>query len=72
VDCYLFGKVTARVGSEDIDLAEMFRQVIYRTLPAALGSRGILPHVRTHVNNTSGSATDLQGRLPRPLRHLTR
>jgi S-adenosylmethionine synthetase len=58
VDCYLFGKVTARVGTEDIDLEEMFRQVIHRTLPAALGDRSILPHVRTHVNNTSGTATD--------------
>jgi S-adenosylmethionine synthetase len=75
VDCYLFGKITARVGSEDIDLAEMFRQVIHRTLPTALGGYGILPHLRTHVNNTSGSATDHDPEFYAPssadaLRHL--
>jgi S-adenosylmethionine synthetase len=75
VDCYLFGKVTDRVGSEGIDLAEMFRQVIHRTLPAALGGRGILPHVRTHVNNTSGTATDHDSEFYAPssaaaLRHI--
>lgn len=58
VDCYLFGKVTTRIGEQDIDVGEMIRQVVARTLPAALGDDAILDHLRTDVNNTSGTAVD--------------
>lgn len=58
VDCYLFGKVTARVGGEDIDLAGDFHRVVSEVLPAVLGDAAVLDHVRTHVNNTCGTAVD--------------
>jgi S-adenosylmethionine synthetase len=58
VDGYLFGKATARIGGEAIDLDGMFRQVVEQTLTAALGDDAILGHLDTHVNNTSGTAAD--------------
>jgi S-adenosylmethionine synthetase len=58
VDCYLFGKVTARVGGEELALEGTFRQVVNQVLPAALGDAAVLDHARTHVNNTSGTAAD--------------
>ncbi|MBI1758961.1 MAG: hypothetical protein HYR62_07015 [Actinobacteria bacterium] len=66
VDCYLFGKITDRVGSTPVPVEEIFGEVIANVLPTALGDGRILDHVRLHVNNTSGIAVDHDARFYRP------
>jgi S-adenosylmethionine synthetase len=66
VDCYLFGKITDRVGPTAIPVEELFREVVADVLPAALGDGRVLDHVRLHVNNTRGVAVDHDPRFYRP------
>ena len=66
VDCYLFGKITDKVGDRPVPVEEIFQQVITEVLPAALGDDRMLNHLRLHVNNTSGVAVDHDPRFYRP------
>lgn len=66
VDCYLIGKITDRVGPTPVPVAAIFDDVLAEVLPAALGDRRILDHVRRHINNTSGVAVDHDPRFYRP------
>ncbi|GAB4054883.1 methionine adenosyltransferase [Catellatospora paridis] len=65
-DCYLFGKVTESVGTVSIPIEAIFADAIETILPAALGDKRILEHLRLHVNNTSGVATDHDPQFYRP------
>ncbi|GIJ28855.1 S-adenosylmethionine synthetase [Micromonospora qiuiae] len=65
-DCYLFGKITDRVGEVQVPVEELFREVVLDVLPAALGDGRILEHLRLHINNTRGSAVDHDPRFYRP------
>lgn len=66
IDCYLFGKITDRVGSTAIPIDELFQGTIASVLPTALGDDRILNHVRLHVNNTRGVAVDHDSQFYRP------
>jgi S-adenosylmethionine synthetase len=65
-DCYLFGKITDQVGATQVPIEEIFRAVVLDVLPAALGDRRILEHLRLHINNTRGTAVDHDQRFYRP------
>jgi S-adenosylmethionine synthetase len=67
VDCYLFGKITDRIGDTDIPIEEFFGAVIDDILPSALGNSAILDHVRLHINNTRGTATDHDTQFYQPV-----
>lgn len=58
VDCYLFGKITERIGGSPIPVQALFSDSVAAALPAALGDNAILEHARLHVNNTCGVAAD--------------
>jgi S-adenosylmethionine synthetase len=66
VDCYLFGKITDRVGAAVIPIEEFFQDVIDDVLPAALGDGRILDHVRLHINNTRGTGMDHDAQFYEP------
>jgi S-adenosylmethionine synthetase len=66
VDCYLIGKITERVGETPIPVVDLFQEVVGDVLSTALGDDRILSHVRLHVNNTSGTATDHDQQFYRP------
>lgn len=65
-DCYLFGKITDRVGATQVPIEEIFRSVVLDVLPAALGDHRILEHLRLHINNTRGTAVDHDPKFYRP------
>ncbi|MFC5186756.1 methionine adenosyltransferase [Actinomadura harenae] len=58
VQCHLFGKVTSSVGDDPIDVAGLFEWSVTDVLTRALGGSEIVPHLRFHITNTSGSAAD--------------
>lgn len=66
VDCYLFGKITDRVGGTVIPVEDFFQDVVDDVLPAALGDGRILDHVRLHINNTRGTAVDHDAQFYEP------
>lgn len=66
VDCYLFGKITERVGGSAIPIERLFEDAVTSVLPVALGDKRVLEHVRLHVNNSSGVAVDHDPQFYRP------
>ncbi len=66
VDCYLFGKVTERVGAATIPIENLFADAVTSVLPVALGDKRVLEHLRLHVNNSSGIAVDHDPQFYRP------
>lgn len=58
VDCYLFGKLTDRIDGVDLPIAELFDEVLREVLTEALGDTAVMRHLRSHVNNTAGTAVD--------------
>lgn len=58
IDCYLFGKLTDRVAGVDLPIAELFDEVLREVLTEALGGTEVIKHLRSHVNNTAGTAVD--------------
>lgn len=66
VDCYLFGKITDRVGATSVPVESLFSDAVTTVLSGALGGRQILDHVRLHINNSSGIAVDHDPQFYRP------
>jgi S-adenosylmethionine synthetase len=66
VDCYLFGKITDRVGDTVIPIEDLFSDVVTTVLPTTLGDKRVLDHLRLHVNNSSGIAMDHDPQFYRP------
>ena len=66
VDCYLFGKITDRIGRTPVPIDALFHDSVTGVLSSALGDDTILRHVRLHVNNTSGVAVDHNPEFYRP------
>ncbi len=58
VDCYLFGKVTDQIGATPVPVEAIFNDAVSTVLSTALGGLRILDHIRLHINNTRGVATD--------------
>src|SRR4051794_18797188 len=52
IDCYLFGKITERVGRSAIPIERLFADAVTSVLPVALGDKRVLEHLRLHVNNS--------------------
>lgn len=65
-DCYLFGKITDQVGTTAIPIHDLFHDAVSVVLPAALGDKRLLDHIRLHVNNSCGVAVDHDPQFYRP------
>jgi S-adenosylmethionine synthetase len=66
VACHLIGKITDQIGSTPVPVPRLLAEVADEVLPAALGDRRILHHLRLHVDNTSGIAVDHDPDFYRP------
>jgi S-adenosylmethionine synthetase len=66
VDCYLFGKITVQVGPHVAPIERIFADSLAAVLPVALADKRIMEHLRLHVDNSSGVATDHHAEFYRP------
>jgi S-adenosylmethionine synthetase len=66
VGCYLFGKVTERVGAESLDVEGVWRAAVSEVFRTALADDDILGHVRLVVDKTEGIAPDHDREFYRP------